>query len=281
MTDRWDETWRRLRDWTNGQPRAERLAAQILVAEGYTNIDPSHPLGGPDGGKDAIASRNGERWIMAAYLPFGQQSPTVIRNKFIEDLTGVARNGAVGMAFVTNQAITLGQRDELTEAAAATAVDIFHLERVTVILDRPDMHAVRAQFLEIEAPAAASDEAELLFAARTLEENIEDLRHRVALAIPTGVFWVHLLVWNIFEEYRDTLKPTDYYKPVADAYRVIRELNEIVPADRLGTPIPEDDVGDLLGRVDQMAAGSAALQELITRLSAGGAEAEPGAASTP
>lgn len=44
-TSRWDETWHRLREWTDGPTRAERLAAQVLIREGFKSIDPSHPLG--------------------------------------------------------------------------------------------------------------------------------------------------------------------------------------------------------------------------------------------
>ena len=67
MTSRWDETWHRLRDWTNGQAPAERLAAQILINEDDTDLDPSHPLGGKDGTKDAVAQKDGTRWLMAVY----------------------------------------------------------------------------------------------------------------------------------------------------------------------------------------------------------------------
>ena len=49
---RQDETWHRLREWTSGQTPSERLAAQLLVASDYKDVDPSHPLGGPDGGRD-------------------------------------------------------------------------------------------------------------------------------------------------------------------------------------------------------------------------------------
>ena len=42
-----------------GQTPSERLATRILVHEGFTKIDPSHPLGGKGGGKDAIASAFG------------------------------------------------------------------------------------------------------------------------------------------------------------------------------------------------------------------------------
>jgi len=69
----------------------------------------------------------------------------------------------------------------------------------------------------------------LLFAARTLEENIEDARHRAAFAIPTRVFPVDSLVWNVFDEYRGALKLTCFYKPVADAYRVIRQPRRHCP----------------------------------------------------
>ncbi len=100
---RWDETWHRLREWTNGQGPSERLAAQILVSEGYRDLDPSHPLGGPDGGKDATCTKDGEKWIMAVYFPRGQQTLATIKDKLLNDADGVTRNGAEGLAFVTNQ----------------------------------------------------------------------------------------------------------------------------------------------------------------------------------
>ena len=70
---RWDETWHRLREWTNGQTRSERLAAQILISEGFKGLDPSHPLGGADGGKYAICSYGEDEWIMAVYFACGKK----------------------------------------------------------------------------------------------------------------------------------------------------------------------------------------------------------------
>ncbi len=150
MTDRWDETWHRLRAWTNGQGPAERLAAIVLHAEGFTDIDPSHPLGGRDAGKDALVRKAGDPWIMAAYFPRGQQRFSEIKSKFLHDHEGVAANDAVGMAFVTNQELRLSKRKDLADAVGAP-VDVFHLERLTTILDRPGMASVRAQFLGIGA----------------------------------------------------------------------------------------------------------------------------------
>ncbi len=62
-----DETWHRLREWTKGQTPSERLAAQILIHEGLIDLDPSHPLGGKDGGKDAstLPVRCRPSWVRA------------------------------------------------------------------------------------------------------------------------------------------------------------------------------------------------------------------------
>lgn len=147
---RWDETWHRLREWTNGQAPSERLAAQILLSEGYRDLDPSHPLGGPDGGMDASCTKDGESWIMAVYFPRGQQTFTTIKRKFLDDLDGVAKNGAAGFAFVTNQELSKAERAELRRCAVPVPVDLYHLERITAILDKPDMASVRQQFLLIE-----------------------------------------------------------------------------------------------------------------------------------
>ena len=149
----WDETWRRLHLWTDGQGPSERLAAQILLAEGYRDLDPSHPLGGPDGGRDAVATKDGGRWIMAVYFPREQQPLATIKAKVVADFAGVAKNGAQGMVFVTNQELTVGERAELV-SSVEDAVEVYHLERITAVLDQPRMGPVRRQFgLEIKDEA--------------------------------------------------------------------------------------------------------------------------------
>ncbi len=153
---RWDETWHRLREWTQGQGPSERLAQQILLSEGFTGLDPSHPLGGKDGGADATASRDGLRWVMAAYFPRGQQTLKEIEKKLIGDFEGVQTNKADALAFVTNQELRRGERKALREAVDGT-VEIFHLERLTAILDQPKMYGVREQFLSIAAPDGSLD----------------------------------------------------------------------------------------------------------------------------
>ena len=154
MRNRWDETWHRLRDWTNGQGPSERLACQILLEEGFEGLDPSHPLGGPDGGKDAVCYKGEKKWIMACYFARGEKDFSTIKAKFLDDLEGVPKNRGSGFAFVTNQELRLAERKQL-ETAANVEVELYHLERITNLLDRPAMAQVRSQFLGIDYDRSA------------------------------------------------------------------------------------------------------------------------------
>jgi hypothetical protein len=62
---------------------------------------------------------------------------------------GVEFNKADALAFVTNQKISLAKRDVL-KSAGKVPIELFHLERITVILDKPEMVGVRKQFLGID-----------------------------------------------------------------------------------------------------------------------------------
>lgn len=145
-----DETWNRLLNWTKGQKSSERLAAQILRSEGFESIDPSHPLGGKDTLKDIITIKDQIKWIGAFYFPRGQQTFLKIKNKFLTDLKGVQKNKVKGIAFVTNQELTLGERKELEKVVKSNALEIYHLERISGILDSPNNYGIRLEFLDIE-----------------------------------------------------------------------------------------------------------------------------------
>jgi hypothetical protein len=93
---------------------------------------------------------------MAAYFPRGQQTLKEIEDKLIGDFEGVEKNEAHALAFVTNQELRLADRKALQQAADGI-VEIFHLERLTAILDRPKMYGVREQFLSIAAPDGSLD----------------------------------------------------------------------------------------------------------------------------
>ncbi|MET7402583.1 hypothetical protein ABZS66_54795 [Dactylosporangium sp. NPDC005572] len=178
MAHRWDETWQRLLVWTSGQGPSERLAAQILLSDGYQRVDPSHPLGGRDGKKDATMLRNGLQWIMAVYFPRGQQPFNVIKKKFVGDLAGVVANGVSGMAFVCNQEISLSERRDLDKAASGRC-DIYHLERVVAILDQPKMRHVREQFLNIDAGVGDLEFADAAARGKFVRERIDIIAHAI------------------------------------------------------------------------------------------------------
>jgi hypothetical protein len=162
------ETWHRLLEWDKGQTPAERLAAVILNLEGFQNIDPSHPLGGRDELKDMFLTYNGAKWIGAVYFPRRQQSFSTIQNKFKHDLEGVKANNAQGMVFFTNQELTLGERKKLQESASDIDVLIYHLERISTILNTPQAYGIRMEYLDIEM---SKDEQIAFFSMQTNSIN--------------------------------------------------------------------------------------------------------------
>jgi hypothetical protein len=145
------ETWHRLLDWDRSSPPSERLTAHLLREEGFNSIDPSHPLGGPDGLKDVICERDGKKWVGAAYFPRGQRAFNEIQKKLNDDLEGVKSNNVDGIVFVTNQELKLGERQKLKDNIdEGIEIEIFHLERIASILDQPRCYGIRLEFLDIE-----------------------------------------------------------------------------------------------------------------------------------
>src|SRR5215469_15167213 len=119
-----------LRDWRYGSAQAERLCAALLHLESFEDVDPQHPLGGPDGLKDVRCKRNGKVWIAGAYFPPTPASFKDIEAKFEHDFAGVAANGADGFAFFVNQPLTIGERELLQAKAGGAPLEIYHLERM-------------------------------------------------------------------------------------------------------------------------------------------------------
>lgn len=145
-----DETWGRLLSWAKGQKPSERLSAHILRVDGFKSVDPSHPLGGKDGLKDIIAVKDNISWIGAAFFPRGQKNFKEIKDKFLADLNGIKKNKVSGLAFVTNQELKLSERTELKKLGKPNTIEIYHLERISGMLDSPENYGVRLEFLDIE-----------------------------------------------------------------------------------------------------------------------------------
>jgi hypothetical protein len=143
------ETWHRLLEWTKQQTPAERLAGHILRFDGFSSLDPVHPLGGQDGLKDITAMKDGKQWIAAAYFPRGKQTFKKIKDKFLNDAAGLSLSVDVGFAFITNQELRLAQRSKLTNLLENIDVEIYHLERIAQTLDSPQAYGIRLEFLDI------------------------------------------------------------------------------------------------------------------------------------
>jgi hypothetical protein len=144
------ETWHRLLEWDKGQSESERLAARLLSGQGYSSVDPGHPLGGPDGGKDIVCTRDGQAHYVSVFFPRGQQPFSQIEKKLKSDLKKIKSKKPVGIVFFTNQELTLGQREKLDKTASPLSLDTFHLERIASCLDCPGGYGLRLEFLSIE-----------------------------------------------------------------------------------------------------------------------------------
>lgn len=172
-----DETWIRLQQWLKGQKPAERMTAFILDAEGYKSIDPSHPLGGRDGLKDLVCEKDGIYWIAACYFPRSEKQFNEIKRKYQSDLEGVKVNDADGFIFVTNQELTLGQRKKLKDIDESMEVEIYHLDRIAYLLDKPQNYGLRLDFLDIEM---TKEEQLSLIASRDQKlHNLTDMVERL------------------------------------------------------------------------------------------------------
>ncbi len=167
-----DETWFRLREWTKGLAVSERLAATLLQTEGYTGVDPSHPLGGRDGGKDGLCKKDGLTLVYACYFPRGQQGFKAIEEKLVGDFAGVARNGADGIVFVSNQELTLGERKTLQGVGKDAIVEIYHLERLASVLNTPKNYGIRFEYLDLRP----TDAEYVAFMAAWDEKHVQRLQ---------------------------------------------------------------------------------------------------------
>jgi fido (protein-threonine AMPylation protein) len=128
---------------------SERLSAGILHLERYESVDPQHPLGGRDGGKDIVFAKEGERWIAACFFPPTEPSFAEVKTKFQADVKGVKANDGRGIAFFVNQHLTISERNELLTLSDGLRAEIYHVERIRGILDDPRGYGLRLEYLGI------------------------------------------------------------------------------------------------------------------------------------
>jgi hypothetical protein len=172
---RWNfmnNTFQIMLNWDKGQPFAERMAAKILRIEGYTNLDPQCPTGGPDGTKDILCQKDGRKLVAGCYFPNGQKPISDISDKFSDDYKGVAKNHVDGFVFITNQKITPNERMGITSKFSSS--EILHGERVVGVLDSPKGYGVRLEYLGIELTKA--EQISFLESYLDLKTHFEEIK---------------------------------------------------------------------------------------------------------
>ncbi|MEO2050149.1 MAG: Fic family protein [Allomuricauda sp.] len=149
------------------------MSAKLISIEGFEQVDPQSPLGGPDGTKDILAYKHGKKFVIGCYFPNGQKSYTDIKDKFDGDLEGVSKNNAQGFVFITNQKITPSQRISLAKDQTIE-IDILHGERVCGLLDSPKGYGIRLEYLGIEL--TREEQISFLNSHLDLKEDFKEIK---------------------------------------------------------------------------------------------------------
>lgn len=142
----------KLLNWRGDSLNAERMCADILIMQDYESVDPQSPLGGPDGTKDILCKKGGWSYVGAVYFAPIPKAFKSIKTKFIGDYKGVAKNGANGIIFMTNQKLTPSNKKTLQSIADKDGAKCIILdnEALRVLLDSALGLPIRLQHLKIK-----------------------------------------------------------------------------------------------------------------------------------
>ena len=158
------KTDRRLKDHLNtNQAARERMCLEILsVQEGYSEVEPRLPKGGPDGARDIQAKFKDDLCFGAVGFVNDasdlEEHRKQIKKKFKDDLKNALKekkdsspNPRV-FVFFTNVGLTPKIIKELKEHAYGNGIDycdIFDRERLRIVLDSNRGYAIRFRYLDI------------------------------------------------------------------------------------------------------------------------------------
>ena len=102
--------------WRSGPTQAERLAAALLRLEGYSDVGPQAPLGGPDGRADILCSRGGYTRRLRTYRTRNAFSKTLENHALSIALHYMHYNFVrIHKTLRTTPAMAAGVSDELWE----------------------------------------------------------------------------------------------------------------------------------------------------------------------
>lgn len=138
------------------------MCLEILsVQDGFSDVLPRLPKGGPDGGRDIQGAYKGELFFGAVGFVNDatdtEEHRKQIQGKFSDDLGNAltAKEGKpkpAGFVFLTNVGLTPGIIGDLKKLAYANGIsycDVYDRERIRIILDSNRGYAVRFRYLDI------------------------------------------------------------------------------------------------------------------------------------
>ena len=216
--------------WRGGPTQAERLIAALLRVEGYQNVEPQSPLGGPDGRADVLCTRGGYSYVAAVYFPPTNKEYEDVVEKFDHDIVGVNTRKRSAFAFFTNQRLTRSERNTLKSRALGKGIEceVYDVERISGMLDVPSGYGLRAAYLAI--PMADAEQI-AYFASR---EDLADA------AIDRNTAELRLIREKVASLEAQTRVVAHTMKTVAFA----SGAENTVPTMRLVDPLP---MGELIG----------------------------------
>jgi hypothetical protein len=153
-------TEERLRTWAIDQASRERMCLAILALNRkFSDVKPRRPKGGPDGGRD-IEARFNDNEIFGAVgfrtsVTDSNEDKRWVKSKFLSDLKSAleANSNLHGIVFFTNVDLTPAEEDDLINSAkqkGLSIVEIYHRERIRIVLDSAEGLGLRFQYLDIE-----------------------------------------------------------------------------------------------------------------------------------
>jgi hypothetical protein len=163
------ETDERLKSYLDtNQLQRERMCLGILSLDRrFSNIQPRHPRGGPDGGRDIEAMFEGQQATVAAigFVNQASDSPTNKRQatkKFKADLDSALKSTPELKAFVFFTNVNLSNSEKKALVALARTKGLAHCEimdreRMRIALDNLDGLALRFQTLDV--PMSEAEQA--------------------------------------------------------------------------------------------------------------------------
>ena len=165
------DTDQHLKNFLDGNQLArERMCLAILATDRrFVDVRPRQPAGGPDGGRDLEAMLEGGGSAIGAigFVKGASDSAPQrrrIRRKFEADVAAAPADRADAMfVFMTNVALTVGDRDEMERYARAkgfSICDILDRERLRIALDQPSGFFIRFEHLRI--PLSEAEQASFL-----------------------------------------------------------------------------------------------------------------------